>query len=184
MAAEKDRKKTLCRDTLAQQLYEQEAALRNYLRFWGVADGDVDELVQDIMVTVWRKIHTLRSPEALQAWVKQIARRKAAKHGRKMERYWKRNYPLSWLEEEREEAGLPVPEELIYETMEEFSETELYQLVLELGNPASNILILHYVYRETYEEIGNTLHINPATVRSIASRSREKLKKRILERRD
>ena len=101
-----------------------------------------------------------------------------------MERYWKRNYPLSWLEEEREEAGLPVPEELIYETMEEFSETELYQLVLELGNPASNILILHYVYRETYEEIGNTLHINPATVRSIASRSREKLKKRILERRD
>ena len=172
------------RKELSAQLYAQEGPLRRYLMFCGVEQQDVDEVIQDVMLTAWRKYGTLRSKEAFQAWVRQIARRKASKYIQKMERYWRRNYPLSSLEADREDAGLPVPEELIYREMERFSDTELYQLVKDLGNPAANILILHYVYRETYDEIAATLRMNPSTVRSIASRSREKLKKRILERRD
>ena len=169
---------------LTARLYLQEPVLRSYLMFCGVKSDDVDEVLQDVMVTAWRKYGSLREPDLFPAWIKRIAQRKASKYVRKMEGYWRRNYPLSNLEAEREAAGLPVPEELIYRELEKFTESELYQLVQNLGDPAANILILHYVYRETYDEIAHTLHMKPATVRSIASRSREKLKKRIQERRD
>ena len=144
---------------------------------------EVDEVLQDILLTAWRKAAELRDPSCFEAWVRTIARRKASGHLRKMKRYWKRNYPLSSYEEAREEAGLPVPDELVYREMESFSETELYALVMELGDPAANILMLHYVFRETFEEIAQALHMPAGTVRSIACRSREKLKKKILERR-
>ena len=93
-----------------------------------------------------------------------------------------RNYPLSLLEEEREEAGLPVPDALVCENPQDFHDTEVYELVMSLGYPASNILMLHHVYKETFEEIAATLHIKDTTARSIASRSRSRLRQLMEER--
>ena len=165
------------------RLYQQEGSLRVYLRFCGVPQQEIDEVLQDVLLTAWRRSETLKDPECLESWLRTIARRKASGHLRKMKSYWKRNWPFSSYEESREEAGLPVPDELVYREMESFSETELYDLVMDLGEPPASILILHYVFRETYEEIAQMLHIPVGTVRSIASRSREKLKKKLLERR-
>lgn len=177
-------KKTELNETdFLERLYQQEYPLRIYLRFCGVPLEEIDEVLQNVLIAAWRKAKTLRDPQCLEPWLRTIARRKAAGHLRQMKRHWKRNYPLSSYEEAREEAGLPVPDELVYREMEAFSETELYDLVMELGDPAANILMLHYVFRETFEEIAQTLHMPAGTVRSIACRSREKLKKKILERR-
>ena len=165
------------------RLYQQEGPLRVYLRFCGVPQQEIDEVLQDVLLTAWRRSSTLKDPERLESWLRIIARRKASGHLRKMKSYWKQNWPFSLYEKSREEAGLPVPDELVYREMESFSETELYDLVIELGEPPASILLLHYVFRETYEEIAQTLHMPVGTVRSIASRSREKLKKKILERR-
>ena len=96
-----------------------------------------------------------------------------------MKRYWQRNYPLSYYEEECQKTGLPLPDELVYREVENFKETDLYDLVMELGTLASSILILHYVYKEKFEEIARTLGMSSGTVRSIASRSRKKLKEKI-----
>ena len=52
---------------------------------------------------------------------------------------------------------------------------------MRLGFPANTILQLHYQYEEPFEEIARMLHMKPGTVRSIACRSREKLKAMILE---
>lgn len=166
-----------------QRLYQQEGQLRLYLRFCGVPAQEIDEVLQDVFLAAWRSGDRLREADSLGAWLRTIARRKASGYLRRMKRHWKRNYPLSSYEEECQEAGLPLPDELVYREVERFSETELYDLVMELGDPASNILLLHYVFRETFEEIGQTLHMPAGTVRSIACRSREKLKKKIMERR-
>ena len=165
------------------RLFQQEGTLRVYLRLCGVPQQEIEDVLQDVLLTAWRKSETLQNPECLESWLRTIARRKASGHLRKMNRYWKRNWPFSLYEESREEAGLPVPDELVYRKLESFSETELYDLVIELGEPPASILLLHYVFRETFEEIGQTLRMPVGTVRSIASRSREKLKKKILERR-
>ncbi len=165
------------------RLYQQEGPMRVYLRFCGVPQQEIDEVLQDVLLTAWRRRDTLRDPDCLEPWLRTIAKRRAFGHLRRMKRYWMQNYPLSSYEEAREEAGLPVPDELIYREMESFAETDLYDLIMELGDPAANILILHYAFRETFEEIGQTLHMPAGTVRSIAFRSREKLKRTILERR-
>lgn len=169
-------------ETLTALLYEQEGPLRAYLQFCGIRQEDLDDVMQEVMVTAWRKISTLRDISAFPSWIRSIARRKAIKHHRRMERYWMRNYPLSRYTEELEEAGRPMPEELIYREMEKFSQSELCGLVRELGDTAANILILHYVYRERYVDIARILGIPPATVRSKADRSLDKLKEMILER--
>ncbi|MBR4862126.1 MAG: RNA polymerase sigma factor [Firmicutes bacterium] len=165
------------------RLHQQEGPLRVYLQFCGVPLQEIDEVLQDVLLTAWRRRETLQNPESLESWLRTIARRKASGHLRKMKNYWKRNWPFSSYEEAREEAGLPVPDELVYREMESFAETELYDLVLELGKPAASILMLHYVFQEPFVEIARILHMPVGTVRSIASRSREKLKKKILERR-
>lgn len=167
------------RDTLTELLYQQEEPIRIYLQFCGVETQEIDEVLQEVLLTAWRKIHTLHNLEQFPAWIRVIARRRACRHSQQMKRYWQRNYPLSYYEEECQKTGLPLPDELVYREVENFKETDLYDLVMELGTLASSILILHYVYKEKFEEIARTLGMSSGTVRSIASRSRKKLKEKI-----
>ena len=57
-------------------------------------------------------------------------------------------------------------------------------MVMSLGYPASNIIMLVHVYKEPFEDICATLGLNENTARSIASRSRSKLRKLMEERRN
>ncbi len=169
-------------DELIRLLYEEEPGLRQYLFHCGIRAEDMNEILQDILITAWRKADTLQDKASFQPWIRKIAQRKAIRYRKVKERYWMYNYPLSHYEEYREETGQPVPEGLIHEDPENFHHTDVYQLVMSLGSPASNILILHYVYREQFDEIAATLHLKESTVRSIASRSRTKLRKIMEER--
>ena len=167
---------------LFDRLYEEEPWLRQYLYYCGIRTEDMDEVLQDIMVTAWRKYHTLQDQSSFKPWLRTMAQRKAIRYHKIRERRWTFHYSLSQLEEEREETGQVIPDGLIHNDPENFCHTEVYQLVMELGCPASNILILHHVYGEQFDEIASTLHMNENTVRSIASRSRTKLRKRFEER--
>lgn len=175
-------------------LHEQYEAVRRYLTASGVSGVEQDEILQDTMVTVWRKIHTLRDDDKLEAWVRAIARNNIRKFYRRRARQREQVWLYGDLElglSERYDRGLAgdaagmepegakkekLKESLVYRDLQGFEDSELYELVLQLGEPASIILSLHYGYRETYEEIAETLRMNPSTVRSIAMRSREKLK--------
>ncbi len=169
-------------DELLDLMYEEDPGLRQYLYHCGITSEDMDEIVQDILITVWRKADSLRDRSSFRPWLRKIAQRKAIRYHKYKERNWKFNFPLSQYEEEREETGGPVPEDLIYEDPDNFHHSEVYQLVMNLGSPASNILILHHVYQERFDEIAATLHMNENTVRSIASRNRDKLRKIMEER--
>lgn len=167
---------------IEERLFQEEGKVRMYLKFCGVRARDLDDVLQEVLMTAWVNIDSLKDPQAFSAWIQVIAKRKAMRHRDNVLLYWIRNYPLSFLEEDLEESGSAVPEELIYREMKKFTDTELYDLVMELGYPAANILILHYVYEEQFEEIARTLKMPVGTVRSHASRGRKKLKKRIEER--
>lgn len=169
-------------EELITELYEEEPALRQYLFHCGIHPDDMNEVLQDIMITAWRKADTLKDRSSFGAWLRKITQRKAIRYHKNKERYWRMNFPLSHYEEDRQEAGAPVPEGLIYMDPEDFSQSDIYQMVMELGSPASNIMILHYVYREQFDEIAVTLGMNENTIRSIASRSRTKLRKIMEER--
>lgn len=163
-------------------LYKEEPHLRQYLSHYGIAAEDLDEVMQDVLLTAWRKAGTLREPTSLRPWINKIAQRKAYRYHKHRKLYWEKNYPLSHYEEDLAENGRPLAEGLTHQDPESFAQSEVYEIVMSLGSPASNIIILHYVYKEQFNEIAATLNINENTVRSIASRSRKKLRETMEER--
>ena len=123
----------------------------------------------------------MRDDKKLDYWVKVIARNKVKKLYQKRNKESKRKFSFNTLEVEIAAEDSAIPDELIYKDLDLFTNSEVYNLVLKLGKPASTIIILHYVYKENFTEIADTLKMNPNTVRSIAMRSRERLKRMVEE---
>ena len=58
-----------------------------------MAKGDADDLAQDVMVTIYRKIAWLQAPELFRPWVYRIASRAAFRHLRKQKRRHRQELP-------------------------------------------------------------------------------------------
>jgi RNA polymerase sigma-70 factor (ECF subfamily) len=58
-------------------LYERYARLVHGLLLARVAREDVDDLVQDVFLSAWRRLDNLRDPAAFGGWVSMIARNRA-----------------------------------------------------------------------------------------------------------
>ncbi|MCI8610031.1 MAG: RNA polymerase sigma factor [Firmicutes bacterium] len=181
-----------------QILYRQYILIRRYLRAFRLTPFETEEILQDTMITVWRKIDTLRDEEKLDPWVRTIARNKIRKGYRKSAKARQQFYAHDKLfqlytqsKHEQSQFNMevgteieiehePLTEALLYDHLCKLEDSDIYEMIQQLGKPANIILTLHYGYLETFEEIAKTLDMKPSTVRSIAARSREKLK-RMLE---
>ncbi|MGN1412897.1 MAG: RNA polymerase sigma factor [Anaerovoracaceae bacterium] len=149
-----------------------------FLKAFPIQESDAEEILQETIITIWRRYETLHSPSKVKAWGRTILKNKIRKYYRRRKIEWARCVSFSQYEEEHERS--PISEQLVYKEMERFEDTELYEMIMHLGFPANTILQLHYQYDESFEEIARMLHMKSGTVRSIACRSREKLKEMIL----
>ena len=64
------------------RLYERYARVVHGLLLARVPQPDVDDLVQDVFVTAWRRLPTLRDPAAFGGWLSMIARNRATDYHR------------------------------------------------------------------------------------------------------
>lgn len=158
------------------KLYEE---IKRYLELFNLDENELDEILQETVITTWCKINTLRDDNRLENWAKIIAQNKVKRYHKKRSQELERFCSLEELINDEEHGK--VPEELIYYDLESFTDSEIYELIMKLGKPASTILILRYVYRESLIEIADTLEMNPNTIRSIALRARERMKSWIRE---
>ena len=170
-----------CREENREILIRQYEEIRKYLEIFPLREDELEEILQETMITVWRKISDLRDDTKIDQWARSIAKNKLKKLYKRKNRDLERNLSYDRYEGMLSESRPSLPEELIYHEMEGISNSGIFQLVMELGKPANTILILHYVYRENFTEIADTLKMNPNTVRSIAVRSRAKLEHKIEE---
>lgn len=60
------------------RLYERYAAFIHGVLLARVPAADVDDLVQDVFLTAWKNLGTLRDPAAFGGWLSMIARHRAA----------------------------------------------------------------------------------------------------------
>ena len=171
----------LCKEENNEILIRQYEAIRKYLEVFDIRDDEREEILQETVITVWRKIDDLRDLSKIDQWARSIARNNLKKLYKKRKRDLWRNLPFSQYENIDEEDASSLPGELVYHQMESFSDSEIYELVMQLGEPSSTILTLHYAYKESFAEIADTLKMKPSTVRSIAMRSRAKLERKIKE---
>jgi RNA polymerase sigma-70 factor (ECF subfamily) len=145
-----------CRDreALESLLRSVQPALRRYLS--GLAGAaDADDLLQDVLVIVVRRLGTLDDPRLFRPWSFRIASREAFRHVRKR-RLWQGRH-----EDDTALASLPMPDtrpsgDLLREL-----------LATDTISPASRaVLILHFDEDLSLPEVAAILDIPLGTVKS------------------
>ncbi len=140
------------------------AVVRRTLGPFG-AEQDGEELVSDVFVALWQNAESLRDDSSLKNWLGVVARNGALKRlGR------------TRLEE-------PLEENLCFAGADPAEEAEQRVLVRRavnsLGGKDREILIRHYFWYETVEQIAREMGMNPSTVKTRLRRGREKLRKKL-----
>ena len=143
---------------------------------------DVEEVCQEVFLTVIRNIHTFRGGSQFQTWLFRIAINKARDY-REKQRAAKRGggrQPLS-LHAEDPQTGLvidppsaqPGPDATL---LNGESHTLIGHALELLGDPCREIIELRYFGDLSYEEISAALELNPKTVSSRLSKCLDKLR--------
>ena len=145
-----------CRDreALEDLLRSVQPSLRRYLS--GLAGAtDADDLLQNVLVIVIRRLTTLEDPALFRPWLFRIASREAFRHIRKR-RLWQGRHEDDALLEERAMPEARPPGELLREL-----------LATGTISPASRaVLILHFEEELTLPEVAAILDIPVGTAKS------------------
>lgn len=129
-------------------------SLRRFVRGI-VGTSHADDVLQDVLIVVCRKLKSLHAPELFRPWAFRIAGRQAFRHIRREKR---------WPEQPSDESVL---DESSAENTS--SSTELFEEVLSLENlsPASRaVLVLHFKEDLPLSEVAAILEVPVGTVKS------------------
>jgi RNA polymerase sigma-70 factor (ECF subfamily) len=156
---------------------EQAAALRALVQEYAPAvlalclvfvrnRDEAEDLAQETLLKATASIGELRDPQAFQAWILQIARRRCMNH-------------LS-----RKKSLDPLPGDIQAPVPVEVDDTDVKRLRIALAEiPEDNrkVLCLHYLEGKTCASIGETLGVSEGAVRVRLTRARWVLRERLKE---
>jgi RNA polymerase sigma factor (sigma-70 family) len=123
-----------------------------------VGQSDAPDIVHDVYLLALRRLEQLRDPDHLEAWLSRIAVNACYSFHRARRRSRFVDYPLAVLEAHG--GGRDIA---------------LRELVERLPPRERTVLVLHYGHGYALDEIAGLLGINYATVRSVISRTRQRL---------
>ncbi|MCA9488610.1 MAG: sigma-70 family RNA polymerase sigma factor [Myxococcales bacterium] len=132
------------------------------LRSAGHDHARTQELAQEVYLTAWQRLPTLREPAAFVTWLRGIARNKALHQARTLAR--RRRWEVVG------EADLPASEPPPTD--------EMLQLCLErLPAPSVEVLTLYYWEERSTEEVARQLDLSEAAVRQRLVRARKQIER-------
>ncbi len=130
-----------------------------------------EDAAQEAFITAWRKIHEVREPEKVRAWLARIARNAALGQRRRM-----RGGPVREMETESADEDHPPPDQsaiseeeaaLVREALDRLPET--YRLPL----------VLFYRQEQSVREVAAALDLSEDAVKQRLARGRELLRERL-----
>lgn len=149
---------------------------------------DANDVIQQILIQVYRGLPGLENSARFRSWLFMIARNKSLDHLRK-----RPSLPFSSLrgnksygEDEEEESPLqlyadpaPLPDEVV-----EQQETQrlLLEAIEQLPEKPKQVVLLRYSTDLSFAEIGDTLGINENTVKTLFRRAKDQLRAYIKQR--
>lgn len=127
---------------------------------------DVEEVVSDVFISLWRNAENLDiNKGCIRTYIGTSARNLAKNKLRKLNDYMELNESLVALKEEP------------YMSLEKKEEQKsLMNLILELGEPDSEIFMRYYYYEEKISKISEVMGINISTIKTKLLRGRKRLK--------
>lgn len=142
---------------------------------------DVEEISQEVFLTVIKSLHTFQGTSRFQTWLFRIAANKARDH-RQRGQAAKRGggAVILSLNNEDPENGFPIdpPSSLPWPDLALLNAEKISlvgRALHQLGGPCQEIIDLRYFADLSYEEIAATLELSPKTVSSRLSKCLDKL---------
>ena len=141
---------------------------------------DVEEIAQEVFLTVIKSLHTFQGQSQFQTWLFRIAANRARDY-RQRQNAAKRGggrQPLSLHADADDErpidpaSPLPSPDEVLRDAEQA---ALIGQALEQLGGPCQEIIELRYFADLSYGEISASLQLNPKTVSSRLSKCLDKL---------
>ena len=143
------------------RLYELYAPMVHGILLARIPRSEVDDLVQDIFLHAFRKLHTLRDWAAFGPWIAMIARNRAMDFYR------------------RAKETVEVTEDLRSTDMQTSRANEILELIRALPEAYRETLILRLVEGMTGPEIAARTGLTPASVRVNLHRGMKQLRKKL-----
>jgi RNA polymerase sigma-70 factor (ECF subfamily) len=138
-----------------EELFEiYQPRLKYYLRRLDSDGTNVEDVLQDIWLTVFRKIHTLKQGQSVGVWLYRIARNKVYDGFRRKDRF------VSLPEEEIPVSGTDEP------VFDGRDVEELHRALNRLKPHHREVLTLCFVEQMPYESIAHVIDCTVGTVRS------------------
>jgi RNA polymerase sigma-70 factor (ECF subfamily) len=144
-----------------ERLYERYFSMVHGILLSRVPRGDVEDLVQDVFITVYRRLGTLRNPAAFAGWLGMITRNRATDHLRRATR--------------TEE----LPEDLPAGNSSQLEANAILAIIRELPEAYRETLILRLVEGMTGPEIAARTGLTPGSVRVNLHRGMTQLKEQL-----
>lgn len=136
-----------------------------------------EDVVQEVYVSIFKKIHTLHEPVAVWGWIKTITRNTALNIIEKESRYELLNEEEEYILENIEESNvLYLPEDLV--SRKETSKL-LTQMIGELPALQKMIFLEYYYNDKKIAEISRDYEISEGTIKSYLSRGRKLLASKV-----
>jgi RNA polymerase sigma-70 factor (ECF subfamily) len=145
-----------------------------YWHIWNLV-GDknlTEDILQEIFVLIYKKLHQLKQPELFRPWVYRITTRETFRMIKKEKLYDEIITDCELLE------NISVPEE--EDTLDEEIRKRIHLLINKLSPASSTVISLHYIGQLTIYEVAQTLNISANTVKSRLSYGLKSLRENIL----
>ena len=144
------------------ELYQRFARMVHGVVLARIARTEVDDVVQDVFVTAYERLETLREPAAFPGWLAAIARHRATDHGRRLA-------PLRPLDE------APVPAR----SHDRVQALAILDAIRSLPEAYSETLVLRLVEGMTGAEIAERTGLTPGSVRVNLHRGMKLLREKL-----
>jgi len=155
-----------------------QAPLSRYLRRIGVhKDEDVQDLLQDIFIKIYKNINSFNRDLSFSSWIYRISHNEAISFFRH-----NKSRPEGNMIDDSEEMLFKIEDEsvnLSEEIDQSINAKFLKQALSELELKYRDVLVLRYFEDRDYENISDILQIPKGSVATLIHRAKERLKQRL-----
>lgn len=135
--------------------------------------AEAEDIMQESFITAFSKLDSFKGEATFGAWLKRIVVNNSFTQYRKLNKY------VSLPEERVPEAAETDRFEIDEEDFTSIKSRQLLSCMEELHNSYKHILGLHFIEGYDYEEICEILGISYANCRTMISRAKESLRKKL-----
>ncbi|MBL7665846.1 MAG: RNA polymerase sigma factor [Bacteriovoracaceae bacterium] len=145
-----------------EKIYKEHHLYIRKTLYWLMNSSDIDEVMQDTFMKIWRKIDSFREESQIKTWIYRIAINTAYDHLRKNKKY-QGNHTADLTQ---------IPDKEVNTAMQDL----IRQGIAQLPVNQQSCFVLFYKAELTLEEISKTLHQPVGTVKSQLHYARESFK--------